>query len=42
MMKIVGVEAFRLHPKIMKEAWVEDEYGLAQQDAELSHQSDGR
>ena len=26
MMKIVGVEAFRLHPKIMKEAWVEDEY----------------
>ncbi len=25
-MKIVDVEAFRLYPKILKEAWVEDEY----------------
>jgi L-alanine-DL-glutamate epimerase-like enolase superfamily enzyme len=25
-MKIAGVEAFRLYPRIVKEAWVEDEY----------------
>jgi L-alanine-DL-glutamate epimerase-like enolase superfamily enzyme len=25
-MKITAVEAFRLHPKVVKEAWVEDEY----------------
>ena len=25
-MKLAGVEAFRLYPKVIKEAWVEDEY----------------
>jgi len=25
-MKLAGIEAFRLHPRVIKEAWVEDEY----------------
>ena len=25
-MKLAGIEAFRLYPKVIKEAWVEDEY----------------
>ena len=25
-MKITGIEAFALHPKVIKEAWVDDEY----------------
>ena len=25
-MKIAGIETFALHPKVVKEAWVDDEY----------------
>ncbi len=25
-MKIAGIEAFALHPKVVKEAWIDDEY----------------